>query len=106
VLTINDSPVDSIYFVGPKVVKNKTETNDLPVIIVKETVKESHDLTASITEITSLGKLTLTFNVAVAVPEEYYNFNSSVIDVLIEPGITSSKDDLLFNYTLTSFTTS
>lgn len=52
------------------------------------------------------GLLTLTFTEDISIPANYKKFNSSVLKLTIIPGIYSNINDLSFDYTITSFTTS
>jgi hypothetical protein len=48
--------------------------------------------------------MTVTFNEALTVPTNYSFFNDSIINVTITPGSESDPTNLVFNWTMESFT--
>lgn len=64
----------------------------------------STELTAKITLITSSGAMTVKFNKAVLVPQNYTSFNSTNLKLIVKPSPVSDITKLNFDWNLTYFT--
>jgi hypothetical protein len=87
--------------------ESNKSTNENPIIVSNIITKGmSTTLTAKISAISQAGLMTVTFNEALQVPSNFSLFNYRIMNITIKPGSESDVNNLLFNWTLVSFTSS